>query len=179
MMEKILTYRALFNENSKIDAIAFVKYPAIIETFDYKELLIKDRIFELQLEGKMVTSPLLIPYQFIYRRDVEEYYVYYTEADILNASKYIVDNAKSIKFNYEHDAGRPIEGVSIVGAYVDLEGKDYIEGTLVVQLAIDNEELISNIANGSIRGLSIEGVVDVIEDGYVFGTIVDKQFKIK
>lgn len=177
-MNKTKVYRAIFSDTSRIDAIAFVKYPAIIKTFDYKELSFTDRVFNMKLEGNLVVSPLLIPYQFIYRNDLEEYYIYYTEEDIIKVCNYILDNKSKIKFNYEHDNNRTIDGVNIIGVSTDIDGKEYSSYTLVIQLQINNNDLVNKIKQKDVRGLSIEGIVNVVEDGFVFGTIKDNKFKI-
>ena len=142
-------YRCIFDDRSKIEAIAFVKQPAILKNFNFKTNAIIDTQLGFIFENNIITSPLLVPEQMIYRIDGngEEYYIYYTYQDVVSISNYIVKNANNIKFNIEHDSNRIIEGVEFIGVAttsettVDMTLIDLPVGSLLVQLIVNNDDL--------------------------------------
>lgn len=168
-----MVYRCIFDEHSSIDNISFVESPAIIEPLMYSKDYLTDKTIKLIYENNIITSPLLIPNQYIYRRDAEgEYYIYYTDADVITAANHIINNSKKIRFNYEHTNtffdNINIIGVGLVGDFVNLNYYSLPQNTLFIQLLVNNDEVIKMIKEGKIQGLSIEGVMSMIEDTEAF-----------
>lgn len=170
-MEKINIYKASFDERSNIEAIAFVKNPAIMKDFLTTERLYADKVLNIALFENRVTSPLLISNQYIYRKDVngEQYYIYYSDADVVKVANYLIKNNDKIKFNIEHDSNRIVEGVEFVGICVtdDVIDNNFYslpKQTLFVQLNINNDELLQMIKNKEVAGLSIEGEIAMYRD---------------
>jgi len=185
MIENV--YRVIIDEKSVVQAIAFVKEPAIVHPFSFENEKKADTQLNFLYEKNIITSPLLLPNQMIYRRDTDsngkekEYYLYYTDVDVMNCANYIINNSKKIKFNIEHDENRIVEGVEFVGVGVTddvmlyLSFFDLPKNTLFVQLQVNNDELLQMIQNGEVRGLSIEGEFTMIPDDNAFIDYLAKQ----
>ncbi len=163
-------YRCIFDDRSKIEAIAFVKNPAILKHFAFEQGVEVDRQMKFIYDKNIITSPLLIPDQMIYRIDGNEpYYIYYTKADVIAITNYIILNAGKIKFNIEHDNNRVIEGVEFIGVgttneNLDLNFFQMPENTMFCELLVNNDEVVRMIENKEVQGLSIEGVMTMVED---------------
>ena len=160
-------FRCYFDEKSTIDAIAFVKNPAILKHFAFEQGVEVDRQMKFIYDKNIITSPLLIPEQMIYRVDEktnEPYYIYYTTADVMAITNYIIKNSSKIKFNIEHDSNRVVEGIEFVGVgvtndNVELNFFQLPENTMFCEFLVNNNELIKMIENKEVQGLSIEGVM--------------------
>lgn len=168
-------YKSHIDDKSVIEAIAFVREPAILKHFLTIERLYEDSVLDFYIQENRVTSPLLIPNQYIYRRDklssgdYEEYYIYYNEPDVITIANHILKNINKIKFNLEHDPAKTLTGVEFVGVcltdeVIEANFFNLPKQTLFVQLAINNDELLQMINDKQIRGLSIEGFVGLVED---------------
>lgn len=172
-------FRADVNEKTKISAISFVKYPAILYNFDFKQEYIIDRLNSMVLVDNYLTSPILIPDQYIYRGD---FFIYYSKQDIIQIANKLIKNVNDLKFNIEHDPSKEVRYIHLIGLYL-LDGVNHSSnynlpiGTLFVQLLINNDDLIEEIKNKKIEGLSIEGVVGIKKDESTFR--IDNKFQIK
>ena len=67
-------FRCYFDDKSSVDAIAFVKKPAILKNFSFEQGVEVDRQMKFIYGKNIITSPLLIPDQMIYRIDGNEPY---------------------------------------------------------------------------------------------------------
>lgn len=153
-----------------IYAISFVDRPAIREKFvflseDGKEsapILMQDE------EERMVYSPALIPEQFIYRNDEElgEHYIKWSANSIKETRNRMMRDQNTKAFNLMHQEGEYFEGVYTVETWLkgkkqdkanELGFKSLPQGTLMVGIKVENDEVWEKIKTGEVAGISIEG----------------------
>tara|TARA_R110000824_G_scaffold382472_1_gene575677 strand:- start:946 stop:1800 length:855 start_codon:yes stop_codon:yes gene_type:complete len=156
------------NEALAIDAISLVTAPAIEQDFVFfgkeKNNLTFAKVDE---EKRMLISPALIPLKQIFRYDPQkdaEYYVYFSKETVRKASELYLKHNNHHKATYEHQDR--VSGVLTVESWIiedpkmdksTLYGFSLPQGTWMVKMRIDNEELWSKIKDGELKGLSIEG----------------------
>lgn len=169
-----MTIDNILEEKEGVDAIAFVDEPAIERYFVAFHSAGKERVkVYFNDEKRIVVSPVLIPDQMIMRIDEkgEMYYLYSTKEDI----EKIHANAmyKGIKFNFMHDSVAVVEQVSVLASYIynkDISTttpqwfSDLPDGTWFIALRINDETLWEMIKDKVIKGISIEGVFNIVED---------------
>ena len=155
------------NEMLAIDAISLVSAPAIEENFVYfgkeKHNLTFAKVDE---EKRMLVSPALIPNKQIFRYDPNtdsEYYVYFSKDTVRQAAELYLKHNNHHKATYEHQDR--VSGVLTTESWIKegdqdkskMYGYDLPNGTWVVKMRIDNEDLWQKIKDGELKGLSIEG----------------------
>ena len=155
------------NEELAIDAISLVSAPAIEQDFVFfgkeKNNLTFAKVDE---EKRMLVSPALIPNKQIFRYNPQtdsEYYVYFSPETVRKASELYLKHNNHHKATHEHN--ERVSGVLTVESWIKegdqdkskLYGYDLPNGTWFVKMRIDNDELWSQIKDGSLKGLSIEG----------------------
>ncbi len=175
-------YRCIFDDKSKIEAIAFVKHPAILKEALTIQKMYLDKKLNFILNENRLISPLLIPNQYIYRFDdktKEDYYLYYSEADVIATANYLINNINNIKFNIEHNSKQLLKdiefiGVGLVDDIIEMNFYDMPKNSLFVQLMINNDDVMNKINSGEFRGLSIEGMLSLIEDNEAFAELEEQ-----
>jgi hypothetical protein len=155
------------NQELAIDAISLVSAPAIEQDFVYfgkeKSNLTLAKVDE---EKRMLISPALIPNKNIVRYDANtdsEYYVWFSKETVRKASELYLKHNNHHKATYEHQDR--VSGVLTIESWIKegdmdkskLYGFDLPNGTWMVKMKIDNEELWQDIKSKKIKGLSIEG----------------------
>ena len=160
-----------------VEAISLVKYPAIEHNWvffskdKHKKML---TLAEVNEEQKTIVGPALIPDKEIPRYEEEtdeEYHVYFSKETVKQASELFLKHNRANMHTFEH--ATPVEGVTVVESWLvsnpemdksNLYSMDVPEGTWMVRLKIENEEVWETIKEGKVQGLSIEGYfVDKIE----------------
>jgi hypothetical protein len=118
-------------------------------------------------EKRMLISPALIPNKNIVRYDANtdsEYYVWFSKETVRKASELYLKHNNHHKATYEHQ--ERVSGVLTVESWIiedpkmdkaNLYGFQLKNGTWMVKMKIDNEELWQDIKSKKIKGLSIEG----------------------
>ena len=154
------------DEQSGIDAISVVEYPAIEENFvalnDKKEYKFKS----VDDEKKLLVGALLVPNKMIYRKDGdEEYYIHFSKETVRKASQLYLMRGYQSNATYEHI--KDIEGLTLVESWIidDKEndksnsyGMDLPLGTWVGAIKVTNEKIWQQfVKEGLINGFSIEG----------------------
>ena len=153
------------DETSGIEAISVVETPAIEENFvalNKHELQLK----EVNKEKRILMGAALIPDKSIYRRNDkgDEYYIYFSKDTVRKASELFFKRSNHKNATYEHK--QPIEGMTIVESWIVENtkkdksahyGLNVPEGTWMVSMKVDNEEIYEKAKNGEVKGFSIEG----------------------
>jgi len=153
------------DETSGIEAISVVETPAIEENFvalNKHELQLK----EVNKEKRILMGAALIPDKSIYRRNDkgDEYYIYFSKETVRKASELFFKRSNHKNATYEHK--QPIEGMTIVESWIventkqdksAYYGLNVPEGTWMVSMKVDNDEIYEKAKNGEVKGFSIEG----------------------
>jgi hypothetical protein len=153
------------DEQSGIDAISVVMSPAIESNFIHlskHEVVLK----EVDAEKKILMGPALIPDKQIYRRNdktKDEYYIYFSKATIRKASELFLMNANQNNSTLEHS--QKLKGMSVVESWI-IEGEndksknygfDLPQGTWMISMKVNNDEIWDKVKLGEVKGFSIEG----------------------
>lgn len=151
---------------SGIDAVSVVHSPAIEENFialAKHEIELK----EIDAEKKILMGAALVPNKQIYRvneKTKEEYYIYFSEHTVRQASELFLMNANQNNATYEHD--KKLEGMSVVESWIIEDSKldksakygfDLPKGTWMISMKVNNEQVWSDVKAGKVKGFSIEG----------------------
>ena len=153
------------DETSGIEAISVVETPAIEENFvalNKHELQLK----EVNKEKRILMGAALIPDKSIYRRNDkgDEYYIYFSKDTVRKASELFFKRSNHKNATYEHK--QPIEGMTIVESWIVENtkkdksahyGLNVPEGTWMVSMKVDNDEIYEKAKKGEVKGFSIEG----------------------
>tara|TARA_R110002012_G_scaffold246583_2_gene422158 strand:- start:560 stop:1642 length:1083 start_codon:yes stop_codon:yes gene_type:complete len=156
------------NEDVSIDAISLVTEPAIMVDFLYFNKQKKSNVClaKLDEEQQMLVSPALIPNKQIFRvgEDGQEYYVYFSKETVRKSAHSYLKYQNNHNATIQHES--KVSGVFTVESWIveDKEndkstkyGFDVPEGTWMVAMKIENDEVIQGIKDGVLKGLSIEG----------------------
>lgn len=153
------------DDQSGIDAISVVMSPAIEENFIHlskHEILLK----EIDAEKRILMGPALVPDKQIYRRNdktKDEYYIYFSKATIRKASELFLMNANQNNSTLEHS--QKLKGLSVVESWI-IEGEndksknygfDLPQGTWMISMKVNNDEIWDKVKLGEVKGFSIEG----------------------
>ena len=154
------------DEQSGIEAVSLVETPAIEENFialNKQQILLK----EVDKEKRILMGAALVPNKQIYRRNEktnDEYYIYFSKDTVRKASELFFKRSNHKNATYEHK--QPIKGTTIVESWIvestDQDksahyGLNVPEGTWMISMKIDDEELYNKAKEGEIKGFSIEG----------------------
>jgi len=154
------------DELSGIDAVSVVHSPAIEENFIYlskHEVELK----EVDAEKKIIMGAALVPNKQIYRvneKTKEEYYIYFSENTVRQASELFLMNSNQNNATYEHD--KKLQGMSVVESWIIDDSKtdksrfygfDLPKGTWMISMKVNNEEVWQDVKAGKVKGFSIEG----------------------
>lgn len=157
-------------EGLPIEAISLVHDPAIEEMWVAFSKGAATRMVTLATvdeDKRTLIGPALIPDKHIPRYDEmtdEEYDVYFSKDTVKQASELYMMNNRTNAHTYEHQ--QPIEGVHVVESWLvenpDMDksksyGLSMPEGTWMVRVQVQNEEMWQKVKAGEIRGFSIEG----------------------
>ena len=153
------------DDQSGIDAISVVMSPAIESNFIHlskHEILLK----EIDAEKRILMGPALIPDKQIYRKNdktKDEYYIYFSKATIRKASELFLMNANQNNSTLEHS--QKLKGLSVVESWI-IEGQndksknygfDLPQGTWMISMKVNNDEIWDKVKLGEVKGFSIEG----------------------
>lgn len=150
---------------------SFVKEPAIESNFMYfnSEEVLKF----VDEEKREIYAPLLIPNKLIFRKNIngESANVYFTAEDIKELHLQGMKNGYDSKINLEH-SDMNADGVFCFESWIvedpnndksNALGFDLPKGTLMKAYKIESEEILNEIKNKDLNGLSIEVVTDDLE----------------
>jgi hypothetical protein len=152
------------DDESGISAVSVVESPAIESDF----LALKKHEIELKevdAEKRILMGAALIPNKQIYRTNEkkEEYYIYFSEATVRKASELFFMNSNQNNATLEHKD--KIEGMSVVESWI-IEGDhdksmnygfNLPQGTWMISMKVNNDEIWNKVKAGEVKGFSIEG----------------------
>jgi len=155
-----------------VEAISLVKYPAIESNFVYfskqgkKEKTLYS-MASVDEEKRTLIGAALIPDKHIPRYDEfsdEEYDVYFSKTTVQKASELFLKTHRTNEWTEEHDS--KVDGVSVVESWIVSNpevdkarhfGLDVPEGTWMVRVQVENEEMWQFVKEQKVAGFSIEG----------------------
>jgi len=152
--------------NAGIDAVSVVEAPAIESDF----IALKKHQVELKTineEKRILMGAALIPKKQIYRRNEktnEEFYIYFSKDTIRKASQLFLKKANQSNATLEHN--KKIDGMTVVESWIVEDTKkdksalyefNVPEGTWMISMKVDNDEVWEKVKSGEIKGFSIEG----------------------
>lgn len=163
-------YRANVGEmdNTGIFAVSFVDIPAI--EVDFIRLAYQKRPVKLMQDRKrhVLTGPVLIPDQLIYRNDEAhgEYYMQFTRADILKISEKMARTGIALQ-STTHQHEKPLKGNYLTEMWIVNDpandkatalGFNVPAGTLMCSYKVGNAQYwAEQVETGKVRGFSLEG----------------------
>jgi len=153
-------------ELNGIEAISVVENPAIEENW----VALKKHEIQLKTvdeEKRLLMGMALIPKKQIFRRNEktgEEFYIYFSKKTIRKASELFFKKSNQNNTTLEHET--KLKGLTVVESWIvedtikdksNLYGFNAVEGTWMISMKVDNDEVWKEVKNGSIKGFSIEG----------------------
>lgn len=164
-METIELYIDELNIKDGVEAISFVKSPAIEENFI---ALSKHEVFfkSIDDEKKVIVGLALVPDKKIYRKtEDKEFNIFFSKETVKQASHLYLKKLKANNTTLEHETN--IEGVSVVESWIvedpkndksNIYGLNAVEGAWAVVMKVENKDVWKDVKEGKYLGLSIEGI---------------------
>lgn len=156
-----------------MDAISLVECPAVeVDFLKFSKEEPKSLQFANE-EKRIITGVALLADTPIYRvkPDGEEYYVVFDretiEQLVTKYSKYMFNNF----VNIEHSDQHFVDGMYMIESYlknsergiVPVEFSEIPDGSWIVSYKVDNIDVWEKIKSGEVKGFSIQGVFNLIE----------------
>lgn len=172
-MEELETVELFIDdsEDSGIDAISFVEYPAIEENF----IALNEHKVELKTideDKRLVIGLALIPDKLIYRRNKGfEYNITFSKDTVRKASEKYLKSLKLHNTTTEHET--EVNGVYLTESWIvedtdkdktALYGLKAPVGAWAVAMRVENDEVWKNVKEGNYLGFSIEGFFNEKEE---------------
>lgn len=166
-MEELETIELFIDdsEDSGIDAISFVEYPAIEENF----VALNEHKVELKTideDKRLVIGLALVPNKLIYRRNKGfEYNITFSEETVRKASEKYLKSLKLHNTTVAHET--EVDGVFLTESWIvedplldktALYGLNAPKGAWAVSMRVENDDLWNKIKKGDYLGFSIEGM---------------------
>jgi len=152
------------DQDAGITAVSVVNSPAIEENFialKKHELELK----EVSEEKRILMGAALIPNKKIYRQNgKEEYYIYFSEKTVRQASELFLMRGNQNNATYEHK--QELNGMSVVESWIIEDEKtdksklydfNLPKGTWMISMKVNNDDVWSDVKAGKVKGFSIEG----------------------
>lgn len=156
-----------------MDAISLVECPAVeVDFLKFSKEEPKSLQFANE-EKRIITGVALLADTPIYRvkPDGEEYYVVFDretiEQLVTKYSKYMFNNFVNIEHSNQHF----VDGMYMIESYlknsergiVPIEFSEIPDGSWIVSYKVDNIDVWEKIKSGEVKGFSIQGVFNLIE----------------
>ena len=156
-----------------MDAISLVECPAVeVDFLKFSKEEPKSLQFANE-EKRIITGVALLADTPIYRvkTDGEEYYVVFDretiEQLVTKYSKYMFNNFVNIEHSNQHF----VDGMYMIESYlknsergiVPVEFSEIPDGSWIVSYKVDNIDVWEKIKSGEVKGFSIQGVFNLIE----------------
>jgi hypothetical protein len=153
------------NEHSGIEAISVVESPAIESDF----IALKNQEIKMAVvdkEQRILMGAALIPNKPIYRKNENSdgYYVFFSKATVKKASEMFFIKGKQSKATVEHQMS--VENLTVVESWLVDDpkmdksvnyGLDVPQGTWMISMKVNNDEVWKEVKDGTYKGFSIEG----------------------
>lgn len=169
-MEKLPVYKLVISddeENSGVDAIAFVDSPAIL--LDWQAFAVSKNSFQIvSTEKRLVSGLAMVADMPIYRRDDSgrEYYCLFDKETIEKIRDKFSKKSLFHSINEMHDSATPINDVFMVESYLTDESRGIVapksytkvpDGSWVVTYKVNNDKIWEDVKAEKFKGFSIEG----------------------
>jgi hypothetical protein len=148
-----------------IDAVSLVDSPAIEENFIALNKEYKIEFAEVDSDKRILMGAALIPNKQIYRKNgKDEFYVFFSEATVKQASELFLKNGNQSNATLEHKA--KFDGATVVESWIidnpDMDkskqyGFSLPKGTWMISMKIEDEKVWKQVKEGKYKGFSIEG----------------------
>jgi hypothetical protein len=148
-----------------IDAVSLVDSPAIEENFIALNKEYKIEFAEVDTDKRILMGAALIPNKQIYRKNgKDEFYVFFSEATVKQASELFLKNGNQSNATLEHKA--KFDGATVVESWIidnpDMDkskayGFDLPKGTWMISMKIEDDKVWKQVKEGKYKGFSIEG----------------------
>lgn len=148
-----------------IDAVSLVDAPAIEENFIALNKEYKMDLAEVDAEKRILMGAALIPNKQIYRKNgKDEFYVFFSEATVKQASELFLKNGNQSNATLEHKA--KFDGATVVESWIidnpDMDkskqyGFSLPKGTWMISMKIEDDKVWNDVKDGKYKGFSIEG----------------------
>jgi hypothetical protein len=148
-----------------IDAVSLVDAPAIEENFIALNKEYKMDLAEVDADKRILMGAALIPNKQIYRKNgKDEFYVFFSEATVKQASELFLKNGNQSNATLEHKA--KFEGATVVESWIidnpDMDkskqyGFSLPKGTWMISMKIEDDKVWADVKEGKYKGFSIEG----------------------
>jgi hypothetical protein len=148
-----------------IDAVSLVDAPAIEENFIALNKAYKMDLAEVDSDKRILMGAALIPNKQIYRKNgKDEFYVFFSEATVKQASELFLKNGNQSNATLEHKA--KFKGATVVESWIidnpDMDkskqyGFSLPKGTWMISMKIEDENVWKQVKDGKYKGFSIEG----------------------
>lgn len=156
-------------DDAEVSFIAFVDNPAIKRDF----LAFKDAVkFEIVSEAqRIVTGPLMIPDQLIYRSSEKfgEHYVKFSAETIQAISIKFAKKGYQKNVNIMHEEGLQVDDITMFESFISNSARgikpmaafgDLPDGTWFGSFYVENPAVWDLVRSQKVRGFSVEGMFD-------------------
>ena len=156
-------------DEAEVSFIALVDAPAIKKDFlAFKDILKFEVVSE---EQHIITGPLMIPDQLIYRNSEKfgEHYVKFSAETIRQIAIKFSKKGYQKNVNLMHDETLQVEGFTMFESFITNSArgikpmeafKDLPDGTWFGSFYVENPEVWDLIKTGMVKGFSVEGLFD-------------------
>ncbi len=156
------------NDDSEVSFIALVDAPAIKRDFiAFRDLL----TFEADESQHIITGPLMIPEQLIYRASEKfgEHYVKFSADTIKAIAIKFAKKGFQKNVNIMHDENMQVEGFTLFESFISNSQRgvkplsafaDLPDGTWFGSFYVENPDVWELIKAKQVKGFSVEGLFD-------------------
>ena len=157
------------NASLAIDAVSLVEFPAIESDWVALNKDTNISLAKVDEDKKLLIGAALIPDKKIYRYNQEtqkEYFVFFSKETIKKASELYLMNNNQSSATLEHDT--KLSGITAVESWIVADkdrdksavyGIDVPEGTWMLSLKVDNEDIWKKVKDKTKKEKSIEGYI--------------------
>lgn len=148
-----------------IDAVSLVDFPAIESNFVALNKEYEVKLAEVDAEKRILMGAALIPNKQIYRKyGKDEFYVFFSKETVKLASELFLKNGNQSNATLQHNS--KIDGMTVVESWIidDVEndksnayGFSLPQGTWMISMKADNDQVWEDVKSGKVKGFSIEG----------------------
>jgi hypothetical protein len=156
-------------DNAEVSFVALVDAPAIKRDF----LAFKEHVkFEVTDESQhIVTGPLMIPDQLIYRNSEKfgEHYVKFSTDTIKSIAIKFAKKSYQCNVNIMHDSNMQVQGLTMFESFISDTSRgikpmaafaDLPDGSWFGSFYVENPDVWNLIKAGQVKGFSVEGMFD-------------------
>lgn len=169
MNNQLPIYELFLNDADGVQIMSIVECPAIqIDFLAFADENIIKQKFSFDDDKHIITGPAMIPELPIFRRDEfgREFYVKFSVDTIRQLTEKFMSDRNTILVNINHDI--PTNSCVIIESYfldksrgiIPTEFSDLPDGTWIVSMKVNNNEIWDAIKSGKLNGFSVEGKFD-------------------